>query len=308
MRVELLLALVPLTLGAQNQLLRTVTSQAQRVGGGPVAGFQNGYLFFLDDGAAAVRAYTPEGFPVLATVVQIPGADHVRANGLAIDADGTFAVGVAYGTPAGSGGIAFYDKYGQPDGFVATGSYLPQSLCFAGDHSLWTFGSQRDSEDYKLVHRFTADRKEAGQFLARSLFPKGLAPGMGHWQTRRMIVAQDRVGLLAFSGNSGNLNEWVELDLSGNLLRRVRLDQRDFTPMAFTADGHLYRKTDYKSALEVLSQTTSDWQDLGMAALGWLLGADGNSLVFSPPELGPITMQWFDQPAASANLPVPGSR
>jgi hypothetical protein len=151
------------------------------------------------------------------------------------------------------------------------------------------------------VHHFGSDHKDAGQFLARSLFPKGLEPGFGHWQARHITVAQDRIGLLAFSGPYGNLNEWVELDRSGNLIRRIRLDQPEFTPMAFTADGHLYRKPDYKSALQVLSQTTSDWQDLGMATLGELLGADGNALVFSPGGIGPVTMQWFSQPAASGN-------
>lgn len=68
--------------------------------------------------------------------------------------------------------------------------------------------------------------------------------------------------------------------------------------MAFTADGHLYRKPDFESTLQVLSQTTSDWQDLGMEKLGELLGADGNSL-FSPVGIGPIAMQWFSQSAAS---------
>ena len=118
-------------------------------------------------------------------------------------------------------------------------------------------------------------------------------------------MAQDRVGLFAFSGEYGNLNEWVELDLSGKLIRRIRLDRREHTPMAFTADGHLYRKPDYKSALQVLSQTTSEWQDAGMAMLGELLGADGNSLVFSPSGKCPVTMQWFNQPAASGSVLAP---
>lgn len=299
MRGKLFLAFVPLALVAQIQPSRTVTSQAERLGGQPVPGFQNGYLFFLDH--ATLRAYSPEGLPVLTTVVQIPDADDVWADGPAVDTDGTFALGVYYRAGA-AGGIAFYNKYGQPDGFVATGSYVPASLCFADDHSLWTFGRQQGSGDYMMVHHFSTDRKDAGQFLARSLFPKGLAPGVGHWQTRRIVVAQDRVGLFASSGEYGNLNEWVELDLSGKLTRRIRLDQREFTPMAFTADGHLYRKPDYKSALQVLSQTTSEWQDAGMAMLGGLLGADGNSLVFSPSGKGPVTMQWFNEPAASGNL------
>jgi hypothetical protein len=124
---------------------------------------------------------------------------------------------------------------------------------------------------------------------------------MGHWQTRSIVVAQDRVGVFAFSGQYGHLNEWVELDLSGKLIRRVRLDEQEFTPVALTADGHLYRKLDNKSALQVLSQTTSEWQDAGMATLGYLLGSDGTSLVFSPTGHGPVTMQWFNQPIASGN-------
>lgn len=302
MRGKLLLAFVPLTLMAQIQPVRTVTSQAQRVGNQFLPAFQNGYLFFLDH--ASVRVYSPEGFPVFTTVVQIPDAEDAWAEGLAVDTDGTFAIGVAYGTSLRAGGIAFYNKYGQPDGFVATGSYRPESLCFADDHSLWTFGLQRGGGDYMMVHRFGADRKDAGQFLAHTLFPEGTSPGAGHWQTRNIVVAQDRIGLFAFSGRIGSLNEWVELDLSGKLIRRIRLDQDAFTPMAFTADGHLYRKPDAKSALQVLSQTTLDWQGVGMATLGWLLGADGNSLVFSAAGVGPVTMQWFNQPAASGNLPA----
>jgi hypothetical protein len=109
MRNELLFALVPLALMAQIQPVRTVTSQAQRLGNQPVSGFQNGYLYFVDD-RASVRVYSPEGFPVLTTVVQIPDADNVWVNGLAVDTDGTFAIGVAYGASARAGGIAFYNN------------------------------------------------------------------------------------------------------------------------------------------------------------------------------------------------------
>lgn len=300
MRSKVLLAFVPLAIMAQIQPVRSVTSQVQRLSNQPVPGFQNGHLYFLD--RATVRAYSPEGVPILTAVVQIPDAEKVWADGLAVDTDGTFAIGVSYGPSFQFGGIAFYNKYGQPDGFVATGAYLPASLSFAGDHSLWTFGRQRGSGDYMMVHHLGGDRKDAGQFLARSLFPKGLDPGMGHWQMRSIVVAQDRVGLFTFSGSYGSLNEWVELDLSGKLIRRLRLDQREFTPMAFTSDGHLYRKPDDKSALQVLSQTTSEWRDVGMAALGSLLGSDGTSLVFSLTVTGQVTMQWFNQPAAYGNV------
>jgi hypothetical protein len=299
MRTKLLLAFVPLGLFSQPQPVRTVTSQAQRVGNQPIPGFQNGYLYWFD--GATVRVYGPDGWPVLATVMQIPNAEHLRAEGLAVSSDGAFAVGFSSRKTALMGGITFYDKNGQPDGFVATGSYVPANLCFADDQSLWAFGTQQPgSGDYMMVRHFSADRKDAGQFLTRSLFPKGLEPGMSHWQTRGIWVGKDRIGLLAFSGSDGSLNEWVELDLSGKLLRRVRLDEPEFTPMAFTADGRLYRKADHASALQMLNATTSEWQDAGVATLGSLLGADGNSLVFSPTHgIGPITMQWFRQPTES---------
>src|SRR5260370_40042708 len=97
MRGGLLLAFVPLALTAQIQPVRTVTSQAQRVGNQPVPGFQNGYLYFFD--RASIRAYSPDGFPVLTTVVQIPDVDNVWADGLAVDTDRTVASAVRYGTP-----------------------------------------------------------------------------------------------------------------------------------------------------------------------------------------------------------------
>jgi len=134
---------------------------AQRVGNQAVPGFQNGYLYFFD--RATIRAYSPEG-SLLTIVVQIPDAEAVWARGLAIDTNGAFAIGVAFGASATVGWIAFYDEYGQPDGFVATGSYVPESLCFADDHSLWTFGRQRGG-DYMMVHHFSSDRQDAGQFL-----------------------------------------------------------------------------------------------------------------------------------------------
>jgi hypothetical protein len=130
MRDKLLVAFVPLALMAQIQPVRTLTSQAQRLGNQPVPGFQNGYLYFVDH--ATVHAYSPEGFPVLTAVVQIPEVENVWADGLAVDTDGTFAIGVSYGASYQFGGIAFYNKYGQPDGFVVTGSYVPRESLLRG--------------------------------------------------------------------------------------------------------------------------------------------------------------------------------
>ncbi|HVV45497.1 MAG TPA: hypothetical protein VHC72_09835 [Bryobacteraceae bacterium] len=61
-------------------------------------------------------------------------------------------------------------------------------------------------------------------------------------------------------------NEWVELDLNGNLIRRVPIDGSPGCGLAFTADG---------SGME-----------------------RRRPLVFSPAnETDPVTLEWFDQPA-----------
>jgi hypothetical protein len=204
------------------------------------------------------------------------------------------------------GGIVFFGRNGRPAGFVDTGRYMPGNFCFGENHSLWTFGWQRDalrpgrsdSKDYMIVHRYSSDHKEHGQYLARSLFPKGLEPGSGSWQSMRITVAHERVGLLAWSGMNSSQNEWVELDLKGNLIRRIRLDAvHSQVTLAFTADSHLYRQIQRQPNLQVLDQTTSEWRDAGLAPTGRLWGADGNSLVFSPNDgLGPIVLEWFKQP------------
>lgn len=306
------LLLLPLVLAAaQNQPVREVISQAMRIGNQLVPGFQSGYMFFLEDGGS-IRLYSPQGLPVLTSVIQIPNAVSTSGAGLAVDSDGSVAVSAVYKNSAGynRGGIVFFGSSGQLVGFVETGRYMPGNICYGEDHSLWTFGWQfdalrpdrEDSEDYMMVHRYTSDHKEQGQFLSRSLFPNGLPPGEGKWQSMRITAAHDRVGLLAWSGMNASKNEWVELDLKGNLIRRIRLDEGPLAKLAFTADGHLYHQVPRQPNLQVLDETTSEWKDVDLAPSGRLWGADGNLLVFSPNDgVGTVVLEWFEQPALIAS-------
>jgi len=274
------------------------------IGNQLMPGFQNGYLFYIERGS--IQIYSPEGFPMPSLEFKGPNATGASAMGLAIDTDSSVAV--SYGLKAQAGyatGIAFFDRNGQSTGFIDTGRYLASNLSFGPDHSLWTFGWQRDalksdrsdSKDYMMVHRYSPDRKAQGTYLPRSLFPEGLNPGAGTWQFMRIAVGSDRVGLFAWSGMNSSQNEWVELDLNGNLIRRVRLDERESpVRLAFTSDGHLYRQINKQPDLQVLDQTTSDWRNAGPAPAGKLWGSDGKSLVFSPNQQGPIVLQWFEQP------------
>src|SRR5271166_1545919 len=142
--------------------VRELTSPATRVAGGSVPGFRNGYLFFLE--GASLRLFPPQASPPFVRVLNVPAGTTPTADGLAVDADGSLAVGVEYPSPAGqSGGIVFLDKDGRDTGFIDTGLYMPSNLSFGEDHSLWTFGwhwdsprrpDVRTSRDYMLVRHY----------------------------------------------------------------------------------------------------------------------------------------------------------
>jgi len=53
-------------------------------------------------------------------------------------------------------------------------------------------------------------------------------------------AAANRVAVVAYSGETGLFREIIELDGSGNILGRMRLDGGDRYVFAMTADGNLY--------------------------------------------------------------------
>ena len=306
-RLFILAAFVPICALAADLPVREITSLAARVGGTTPPAFQRGYMYFLDDGT--VRLYTPQGHPAFVRVLNIPPGTTPSLDSLAVDSDGSVAVAVDYRTPSGfGGGIVFLDKNGSQTAFIDTGLYMPSNLSYGEDHSLWALGWQRDPvrtetsdrQDYPMVRRYAADHREAGRYLSRSVFPKGLDPGMPSRWRERIMVSHDKVGLLAYSGRVGSSMEWVELDLRGNLIRRVPMTDVDTANdgAAFTSDGRLYWKDQHSDRLTVLSTTTPDWQDAGPSPARWLMGADADLLVFSPGGLGPVDLQWFAQPAS----------
>ena len=152
------------------------------------------------------------------------------------------------------------------------------------------------------VRKYGPDGKEAGAYLPRSLFPAGLEPGMTGWQrSSSIVVAHDRVGLRAFSGDRGDKTEWVELDLKGVLLSRLRLDEfRHFPRVALTVDGDLFVQNQESKTqthrLYKLDRASSAWQMVDTPPGGWLEGADGDALVFSDSDLGPMHVRWYPHP------------
>lgn len=290
---------------AANDPIREVTSQAMRVGNQLVPAFYKGYIYWvgLNGNDDAVTIYAPDGHLALVFVDQNGPVD-----GIAVDSDGTIAV--AWGSIK-AGGIDFLDSSAALTKTVQTGRYLAAHLAFAADHSLWTFGWQRDAadperadrQDYLMVRKYLPGGKEAGAYLPRSLFPPGLEPGGASWQASSTIsVAGDRVGLWAMSGKDSEHMEWVEVDLNGNLLGRWRLDPfYAQTRMAFTTDGHLFVQSREPQApvlqLCALDRASSTWHTIEAPPMGRLEGADGNALVFSDfVKPGPMHLSWYPHP------------
>jgi hypothetical protein len=268
--------------------------------------FDQGYLLFTKPLSGSFEVWGPDGLQrFFATVENPPGASVAS---LAVDSDGSVAAGFGFRGPEGvSGGIAYFDPSGKQTRFVDTGKYLPAHVCFDRNHSLWTFGSQRDSSgdyeepsDYMMFRKYSADGKEAGRYGPRSIMPtRGLEPGGAQGGLWRLRVADDRVGALAYSGKSSLDNQvWIELGLDGRLIGKWTMGRNLQGGLAFTRDARLCRQTPGKTmpGIECFDRGTGVWKEAGDAPTsGLLLGAQGDELVFSRDE-GVIRLYWVKVP------------
>lgn len=266
-------------------------------------GFYNGYLYSVAP-HNTLTLFAPDGHCVLNLVIEGRGNGRASVKSIAVDTDGTLAIGWVDSPNAG---IDIRDSLGKLVRSIDTGIYLPMHLSF-GDHSLWAFGCQRDAarewgypaKDYQAVRKYSMDGKVIGSYLPRSLFPPGLEPSDGGWQKRQIMIASDRVGIEAVSGNSLDQREWVELGLNGDLLGRWKLDPSDrFPGVAFTSDNQVYVHRfggEAKSSRVLrLNREKSTWEAVN-APNAELYGADGDKLVFAKWSDGVMHLSWYQQP------------
>ena len=295
-----------------NAPVREVQSECPALANQPVCHFRNGYMFQFDTVVnRVIRVYAPDGRFTVNLPIQLPGASVSWPHDVAVDSDGTFVAG-AFG---GDGdirhvtqfGVAMFDANGIQTGVIDTKNFSPNHVAIDADHSIWVLGSQgrrsgEPQQDYMILRKYTRDGKLAGSFLPRSTFPAGLEPG-GASVPATLMAAGNRIAVVAFSGKVGNLLEVIELDTEGNVLGRMRSDNqaRDF---ALTTDGHLYGWTIVKDAgptLYLFDVKAGTLTSVGSPqSVGWLMGADGENLVFRViGEEGQTKAGWFLQPAAS---------
>jgi len=213
-----------------------------------------------------------------------------------IDRDGSIIVGV-------SNGMLLFDPTGKQIGFIDTGRFVPSHINSAPDHSIWVFGWQRDqflngaaASDYMMLRQYSRSGNLEKSFLPRTLFPAGLEPG-GSSGDIKLHVTKDRIGMAATSGKSGDSREWLELDFSGNVLKRLHLDPivRGPLSVAFTEDNHAYVQSAGAGPIFTVDESGKAWK-LVANHKGSLMGADGNSLVYRNNNTSIVRLQWYAQP------------
>ena len=248
----------------------------------------------------------PNGNFAIEKSIELPGDSRPSVMDVDFDSDGRIAVSASgLGASGFQAGIVVLDPAGHETRFIDTGRYVPSHLAFAPDHSIWTLGWQRDAvdparsdkRDYRIVRQFSTNGNELKACLPRSLFPAGLEPGIAG-DGPQIQVAGERVSILAYVGPTSGQQEWVELDLNGNLLVRSRIDSvvRAPTLAAFTDDDHVYLQGRGLGDLHTFDRVSQTWKSVPSRG-SHLLGADGAELVYYESGRGqPIRLQWFPQP------------
>ena len=284
--------------------VREMPTQAVAVGNERVPWFRHGHVVtFRGRGPYhGFAAYGPDGKLTFDKSFELPGSAGLASVGdVDFDANGNAAVAASAtgSTACGLHGVLLLDGTGLQIRFIDTGCYIPGHVSIAPDHTIWTLGWQRDAggvyedrEDYMIVRHYNLEGKQLDAFLPRSAFPKGLTPGSPGGPVSIAATAE-RIGVLCYSGTEGSKREWVELDMSGKAIRRVRLDGNQYFTAVFTADHRVY--ADANPGLVRLDAVTQTWKPVAQQGPA-LFGADGNKLVYRNACCGPIQLQWFEQP------------
>ena len=260
--------------------------------------FDQGYLLFNLPRNNSVEVWGPDGLLRFFAAAENPPGASVMS--LAVDSDGSVAAAVGFSGPQGfGGGLAYFDASGKQTRFVETGKYMPAHVSFDRNHSLWTFGWQRDSSgdyedrsNYMMFRKFSPDGSEIGRYAPRSSLPEKSAPGGTSLGQLRLRVADDRVGALSEN------RVWIELGLDGRLIGKWPLGRDLQGGLAFTSDARLCRQTPGKTVpgIECLNRSTGGWKDAGDAPVtGLLVGAQGDELVFSRDD-GVVRLYWVKVP------------
>ena len=254
-----------------------------------VALYSNGYLLSWDNPEfSQVTVCGRDTQPAYSVAEHKDGTYHVAWT---VDSDGV-AAGVYTVRQAWEGRIDLLDPSGRLTRTIDTGSYIPEHVVFAPDHSIWTVGFKGGNDgskgDFSVLHHYARSGEELGQALLWSQIAgdrnsyTALAPLIGG---RLLFAGNDRIGFQSHT-HYGH-DTWTEVSFSGILLGNYDLESYavvSYWPIAMTAGGTVYASIYQDKRFQgwaVLDRANKAWQKIAGSPKGEIIGAEGDNLVFS---------------------------
>ena len=275
--------LLSLALVAACVAQKPATAQYENLPG--VALYSNGYLLSWDSPHyTQFTLYGRNAKPAFSAPEQMDDSSSVT---WAVDSDGVVAC--AYRLPhLVEGRIDLLNLTGNVTGIINTGSYIPQQLVFAPDHTIWTasYNARNDgAQDFNVLHHYSRTGEELGQALPWSQTGGDFKPPVieSPRGMQLLYVANDRIGWNEALHRGSRT--WIEVSFSGGLLGKYELKTTDglsLMPLAMTAAGNVYAMI-YKShsaRFAVLDRSKGIWQKVVGDPGHVLIGSEGDNLVF----------------------------
>lgn len=277
-RLNVWLALVP-TCIAQTP----VTAQYENLPG--VAIYSNGFLLSWDSPQyTQVTLYRRDAKPGFSALERRDDSSPIM---WAVDSDGVVA-GAYESNHSMEGHIDLLDSFGNVTHTINTGSYIPQQLVFAPDHTIWTGGynaANRGTQDFNVFHHYARTGEELGQALPWSQISGDFRhPVIGTILGGTLLyVANDRIGWNA-ALHPGS-RTWIEVTFSGVFLGKYDLKTADglaLFPVAMTSSGNAYAMifNSHYARFAVLDRSKGIWQKVVGDPGGSLIGSERDNLVF----------------------------
>jgi hypothetical protein len=267
--------------------------------------YSNGYLLSWDSPFyAQFTLYGPDARPAFSA----PERTDAYQITWAVDSDGTVAA--AYSpNRLREGHIDLLDHTGIVTGTIKTGSYIPQQVAFAPDHTIWAacYNAQRQpGQDFNVLHHHARTGEELGQALSFTQIGGDLKHPVieSPRGSSLLYISNDRLGWNE-ALHTGS-RTWTEVSFSGAILGKYELKTPDglsLWPDAMTAGGRVYAriiKSRDAARFAVLYRSKGVWEKVVGDPGGILIGSQGDNLVFAQVNGTTTTLNF----ASSASWPA----
>jgi hypothetical protein len=272
-----------------------------------VAIYSNGYLLSWDPQYTELAVYGRDAKQAFSTPDRTGDSTLMM---WAVDSDGVVAGGYRARQVA-EGRIDLRDRVGNLIGSIDTGSYIPQQVAFAPDHTIWAvcyLAGQGGTQDFKVLHHYARSGEELGQALSWSELGGDLKhPVIENIRGSQLLyVSNDRIGWNA-ALHPGS-RTWIEVSFSGDLLGKYDVRTADglaVWPSAMTASGNVYARISRprRSRFAVLDRSKGVWQEVAGNPGGLLLGSEGDNLVFAQIQGSSATLNFTASSSLRAEAP-----